>query len=71
MWKSKARERVCKRSEAQAQDRLLRHYQKIGAPAVAAALNVSGAQTPDETPEPDAQQPVAVPAFLLSDDCAA
>jgi hypothetical protein len=69
MWKSKARELVCKRSEAQAQDRLLRHYQKIGAPAVAAALNV--AETEIEKPKPGAEQLMAVPAFLLADDHAA
>lgn len=54
--------------ERQARDRLLRHYQQIGAPAIAAAL--------DAVKRADAEKGAgerqgAMPSFLLSDDHAA
>lgn len=70
MWKSKAREVVCARSDAQAQDRLLRHYRKIAAPAVAAALDAGTQRAPAEQAE-KAETRICVPTFLRPDDHAA
>ncbi|MGJ0507115.1 MAG: hypothetical protein ACR652_08250 [Methylocystis sp.] len=71
MWKSKARELACASLEAQAQDRLLRHYRKIAAPAVAAAVNVGTQTAPRETADAAAQAALAAPAFLRWEDHAA
>lgn len=73
MWESKAREILCGRIAAQAQDHLLRHYGKIGPAAVAAALD-AGAQTAPRVMTEAAQEEKAAPAspaFLHAEDRAA
>jgi hypothetical protein len=56
--------------ERQARDWLLRHYQDIGAPAIAAALDV--AVGPEKKLEKSAPERLGVmPSFLLADDHAA
>jgi hypothetical protein len=55
------------RDEAHASDRLVRHYRKIGAPAVAAALNAGTKGNPDEKADQAGRQAsvdLASPAFL-------
>jgi hypothetical protein len=70
MWESKAREILCSRVEAQAQDHLLRYYGKIGPAAVAAALDAGAQKAPRERAE-KAPEEKAAPAFLFAEDRAA
>jgi hypothetical protein len=70
MWQSK--DIVPDVRNTQAPDRLVRHYRKIGAPAVAAALNAGALTLPREKAEPaQAQLSSAAPTFLIADDHAA
>lgn len=70
MWQSK--HIVPDVRNTQAPDRLLRHYRKIGAPAVAAALNAGALTLPREKAEQaQAQMSSAAPTFLFADDHAA
>ncbi len=66
-------DRKCvEKRERQARDRLLRHYRKIGAPAIAAALDVSLEARKEIGAETAAgERKVSAPGFLLSDDHAA
>lgn len=59
--------------ERQARDRLLRHYQKIGAPAIAAALDAAiGAEKRPRAEKDVGERQGALPSLLhLSDDHAA
>lgn len=68
---SKAEEIARELPDAQAPDRLVRHYREIGAPAVAAALNVGAAAMREKAREPRADKATPAPAFLLMDDHAA
>lgn len=72
MWESKAGEILFSRAEAQAQDRLLRHYRQIGAPAVAAALDVGTEKSLRQDDEQGLSAGIAEgPAFLFAEDRAA
>jgi hypothetical protein len=72
MWESKERETAGDVPQTQTPDRLLRHYRKIGAPAVAAALHVGTGRFPRETGErAQAETARAAPGFLFADDHAA
>ncbi len=61
MRQSKPEETAQEATETHASDRLLRHYRKIGAPAVAAALNVGKRK---EEKNAEASGAAAPPAFL-------
>ncbi len=70
---SQSWDRKCvEKRESQARDRLLRHYREIGAPAIAAALDVSGKAAKEGGADKAARERQAVaPRVLLSDDHAA
>lgn len=69
MCESKTDEREI--PETQAPDRLVRHYGKIGAPAVVAALNIGKGSISNQTAQEPRADMAAAPAFLFMDDHAA